>query len=76
MNVVYKQSVLNCIEDERTEAMRLGKTINYIVLNGEERGRLIRELYDLGHKTEAQCLLLHGNRVTLRGILVVAEEGS
>jgi hypothetical protein len=44
MKTIYKGSVLNKIADERTEADKLGKLIDYIELTHSERHQFIHEL--------------------------------
>ena len=44
MRVMYKGSILNKIADEKTEADKIGKLIDYIELTHSERHQFIHEL--------------------------------
>lgn len=47
MKIVYKGSILNRIADEKQEAIKLGKTIDYIEVDHVERHQILGELHQM-----------------------------
>ena len=56
MRIMYKGSILNKIADERTEADKIGKLIDYIELTHSERHQFIHELRLLGFSFNQELL--------------------